>query len=107
MHGNHIRRVRLQPAVQLLLVRDVDGQESAMALVVAIILGVFAAVFCFAGAYEIYGSPFRGLQPFPEFGTPADNFRDAVAKGHVANGGVCGLGTGCSYEGRKCECEDF
>jgi hypothetical protein len=105
MHSHHIRGVRLQPSLQLISVRDVDGQEAAVALVVTVVFGVAAVVFCFTGADEIDAGPFGGLQLLPEFGAPANDFGDAVAKGHVADGGVGGLGGGCGQEGGEGEGE--
>ena len=44
MHGDDIGRVLLQPAHELLLVRDVDGQEARVSLIVTVLLGVSAVV---------------------------------------------------------------
>lgn len=114
MHGNQVCRVLFEPAVELVFVCDVDGEEARVAFVVAVVFGVFAAglVFVFAAADEVYGGEVGGLQFVPEFGAPADDFRDAVAKGHVAD--WCGLGGGEGEdegeevsEGDHLESEDF
>jgi hypothetical protein len=106
MHSNHIRGVRLEPAIQLVFVGDVDGEKAAVALVIAVVFGVFAVVLCLTGAYEVDGGPFGGLKFLPEFGAPADDFSDAVAERHISDGGVCGLSRGCRYEGQEGECEN-
>jgi hypothetical protein len=43
----------------------------------------------------------------PELGAPANDFGDAVTKGHVADGGVGGLSGGCGQEGGEGEGEGF
>ena len=62
-----------------------------MALIVAVILCVSAVILGFAGADEVHGSPFGGLQFLPELGAPADDLGYAVPKGHVAESSVGGL----------------
>jgi hypothetical protein len=44
MHRNNIRGVRLQPPIQLVLVRDIDGKKPAVAFIVAVVLCVSAVV---------------------------------------------------------------
>lgn len=95
MHRHDIRRVPRQPAIQLILVRNIDGQEPRVALVVAVVLCVAAVVFRLARPHKVDGlaGPFgHRLQLVPEHGAPADDFGDGVAEGHVAQrgGGVLG-----------------
>lgn len=92
VHGDHVGGIILQPAIQLVLVRDVDGQEPRVALVVAVVLAISAVVFGFAAADKVYGGPLGGLEFLPEERAPADDFGDGVAEGHVAQGGVLGYG---------------
>lgn len=94
MHRDHICRILGQPAIELILARDVDRQETGVALVVAVVLVVGAIVLGFAGADEIDALPFGGLELFPEEGAPANDFRDGVAEGHVPECGVLGGGEG-------------
>jgi len=88
VHCDDIGRVLLQPAHQLLLVGNVDGQKPRVALVVAIVLCVAAVVLPAAGPDEIDLCPLGRLQLVPQLGSPADNLGDGVAKGHVAERGV-------------------
>lgn len=103
MHRNHIRGIRLQPPLQLLLLHDINGQEPRVALIVAVVLRVFAVVLGFARPDKVYSRPLGGLEFLPEFGAPADNLRDGVAEGHVAEGDGRVLGEGSGGEGRQGE----
>lgn len=69
-----------------------------MTFIVAIVLGVFAIVLGFPAADEVCAGVLGGLQLFPEFGAPADDFCDGIAEGHVPEGGIC-LGGGEGEEG--------
>jgi len=99
MHRNHIRRIAFQPPIQLALVCDINGEETRVAFVVAVVGRVRAVVFGFAAADEVDGGGVegRGLEALPEFGAPTDYFCYGVAEGHVADCGVGGLG-GCRRE---------
>ena len=103
MHGNHIGRVRLQPAVQLVLGRNVDGQEARVALVVAVVRRVFAVILGPPAADEVDARPFGRLQQLgPQLGAPAHDLGDGVAEGHVAQRAVLGAGAdgqGGEHEG--------
>src|SRR4051812_33400346 len=76
MHRDNISRVLLQPAHKLLLVRNVDGKESRVALIVPIILGVFAAIFIPSGSDKVHRGPLCGLQFVPQLGPPAGDLSD-------------------------------
>lgn len=100
MHGDDVGRVGLQPADELLLVGDVDGQEPRVALVVAVVLGVLAVVLRLARADPVDAGPLGALQLLPQLGAPADDLGDGVAKGHVAQRrGVLGLDSAGGREG--------
>lgn len=107
MHGNYISRIRLQPSVQLIPVRNINGKEARVTLVIPVIFCVSAVVLVLAAADKVYRSPFRGLQLGPEFATPANYLRDTIAKGHVPDlwgrrlrAGCCGeYGQGDEAEG--------
>lgn len=90
VHGDDIRGVGLQPAVQLVLVRNVDGKEARVAFVVTVVLGVFAVVLGLSRAHEVHRGPLRTLQFFPEKRAPANDLGDGVTKGHVAERGILG-----------------
>lgn len=66
MHGDYIGGVGLEPAIELVLVRDVDGQEARVAFVVAVILVVAAVVLGLAGADPVDARPLGGLEPLPK-----------------------------------------
>ena len=99
MHRNHIRRIAFQPPIQLALVCDINGEETRVAFVVAVVGRVRAVVFGFAAADEVDGGGVEGggLEALPELGAPADYLGYGVAEGHVADWGVGGLG-GCERE---------
>lgn len=88
MHGDYVGRVLGQPTVKLILIGNIDGQVSRVALVVAIVLAVATVVLVPAGADEVDALPFGGLELFPQQSAPADDLRNGVAKWHVAQGGV-------------------
>jgi hypothetical protein len=99
VHGHHVGRILVEPAVELVLVGNVDGQKARVAFIVAVVFGVAAVVLRLAGADKVNGFPLGGLQLFPEQGAPADDFGDGVPKGHEAEGGV--LGEGATGQGRE------
>jgi hypothetical protein len=101
MHCNNIRGVRLQPPIELVLIRDIDSKKPAVAFIVAVVLGVSAVVLCFPAADPVHGRPFSGLETFPELGAPADDLGDAVAEGHEADGRVGRLGGRGSCDGSE------
>lgn len=91
VHGDHIGRVFLEPADELFLVGDVDSQETGVALVVTVVLGVAAVVLCPSGTYEVDIGPLGRLQLVPELGAPAGDLGDGVTEGHEPEAGVVGL----------------
>lgn len=102
MHRDDIRRVGPQPAIQLILVGNVDGQEARVALVVTVILVVATVVLGPARADEVDVGPFGRLKLVPELGAPAYNLGYRVAKGHVAERDVL-----CSGRSDQAEGEGF
>jgi hypothetical protein len=74
-----------------------------MALVVAVVRSVSSTVLGSAAAYEVYGGSFGRFESLPEKRTPTDDFRDAVAEGHVPNCGVGGLHRGSRDGSEKLE----
>lgn len=55
VHADDVGRVLLQPPDQLLLAGDVDGQETRVALVVAVVFCVAAVVLGLAGPDKVDG----------------------------------------------------
>lgn len=91
MHRNHIGGILSQPALQLVLVRDIDGLEARMAFAVAVVPVVAAVEVGTDGTDEVHVGELGGLEALPEFGAPALDLGYRVAKGHVAEG-LGGLG---------------
>jgi hypothetical protein len=87
MHGNHVCRIRLQPSLQLVLLRNLHGKKARVTLMVPIVLCIRAISIMGRGAHKVDGREFSALKFFPEFEAPTDIVGDAIAKGHVAD--VC------------------
>lgn len=96
MHGNHIRRIRLQPSLQLVLLRNLNGEKARVTLMVSIVLCIRAVSIMGRGAHKVDRREFRTLEFFPEFRAPANIVGDAVAKGHVADVSISGHCGGCN-----------
>lgn len=61
VHSDDICWVGLEPADKLLPIGDVDGQETRVTLVVAVVRSVSAVVLRLAGSDPVDRSPFGGL----------------------------------------------
>lgn len=84
MHRHDIRGVLLQPPYKLVLVRDVDGLETSVAFVVAVVVDPGAGGGGCHGPDEIEGVG-GGGETLVEVRAPAAEFGDGVAEGHVAD----------------------
>ena len=81
-----------------------------MSLIILIILRIFTVILSFTRSDPVDGRPFGRLEFVPEFGAPADDFCDGIAKGHVpeGDGGVLGCGdSDQSGEGEVFEAHHF